>query len=88
MFAPKRLFASEEDERQFVKEALAYMSPEARSRSSHAGQFASAKSVSTWVADRPPRATAHRRSIVAESLWRSTAATEALPRPTARDRRK
>ena len=47
MFAPRRFFASEDEERKFVKEALAYMSPEAQSRSAGAEQFA--RSASTNV---------------------------------------
>jgi hypothetical protein len=42
MFAPRRLFANEEDEKAFVKEALVYMSREARSRSAGAARFANA----------------------------------------------
>ena len=42
MFAPKRFFASVDEEKRFLKEALALMSPEARARSAEAVQFADA----------------------------------------------
>lgn len=40
-FAPKRFFASEEEEKRFVSEALSHMSSEARARSSEAERFSS-----------------------------------------------
>lgn len=43
MFAPRRLFSSQDDEKHFVTEALARMSPEARSRSHDAERFAGVK---------------------------------------------
>jgi hypothetical protein len=40
MFAPRRFFANAEEERRFVRAALALMTPEARSRSTEAERFA------------------------------------------------
>lgn len=44
MFAPRRFFANAEEERRFVREALALMTPEARSRSVEAVRFTGAAS--------------------------------------------
>ena len=40
MFAPRRFFENAEEERMFVREALALMTPDARSRSTEAERFA------------------------------------------------
>jgi hypothetical protein len=42
MFAPKRFFESTDEERQFLREALALMTPEARLRSTEAERFVEA----------------------------------------------
>lgn len=42
MFAPKRFFESTDEERQFLREALAHMTPEARLRSTEAERFVKA----------------------------------------------